>query len=245
MKGHCFAAVMLVLLVAACSTSTRAGVLEEIGRGLGHSDAAGKNLDTPTIAKGLKEALAIGTERAVKSVSRRDGYFGNSMIRILVPERLKMGTDLLGKFGFQSQVDEFVLSMNRAAEKAAPLATDYFVSAVREMTIEDARKILQGGDTAATDYFKEKTGPKIHTAFKPVVQSSMQDVGVARSYNNMLSRLNTIPLGSAAVGSLDLDEYVTTKAVDGLFFMLGQEEKKIRTDPAARATELLRTVFGK
>lgn len=244
MKRHGLAAVMLAILVSACSTSN-AGLLEEIGRGIGYSDGAGKNLDTPTIAKGLKEALAIGTERAVKSVSRRDGYFGNSMIRILVPERLKMATDLLGKFGFQSQVDEFVLSMNRAAEKAAPLATDYFVSAVREMTIDDARKILQGGDTAATDYFKEKTGPKIHTAFKPAVQSSMQDVGVARSYNNMLSRLNNIPLGSAAVGSLDLDEYVTTKAVDGLFLMLGQEEKKIRTDPAARATELLRTVFGK
>ena len=245
MKGRGVAAVFLVILVSALSTPLHAGLFDDISKGLGYSDSAGKNLDTPTIAKGLKEALAVGTARAVKSVSQRDGYFGNSMIKIMVPERLKMATDLLSKFGFQSQVDEFVLSMNRAAEKAAPMATDYFVSAVKEMTIEDARKILQGGDTAATDYFKEKTGPKIHTAFKPVVQSSMQDVGVARSYNNMLSRLNTIPLGSAAVGSLDLDEYVTSKAVDGLFYMVGEEEKRIRTDPAARATELLRTVFGK
>ena len=245
MKGRGVAALFLVVLVSAFSSPLHASFLEDISRGLGHSDTAGSSLDTPTIAKGLKEALALGTARAVKTVSQRDGYFGNSMIRIMVPERIKMATDLLSKFGFQSQVDEFVLSMNRAAEKAAPMATDYFVSAVREMTIEDARKILQGGDTSATEYFKEKTGQKIHTAFKPVIQSSMQDVGVARSYNNMLSRLNTIPLGSAAVGSLDLEEYVTTKAVDGLFYMVGEEEKRIRTDPAARATELLRKVFGK
>lgn len=245
MKGRGVAALFLVVIVSAFSSPLHAGLLEDISRGLGHSDTAGSSLDTPTIAKGLKEALALGTARAVKTVSQRDGYFGNSMIRIMIPERIKMATDLLSKFGFQSQVDEFVLSMNRAAEKAAPMATDYFVSAVREMTIEDARKILQGGDTSATEYFKEKTGQKIQTAFKPVIQSSMQDVGVARSYNNMLSRLNTIPLGSAAVGSLDLEEYVTTKAVDGLFYMVGEEEKRIRTDPAARATELLRKVFGK
>lgn len=245
MKRRHVLAVILFLVLPPLAMSARAGLLDDLKQGLGYSDTAGKSLDNPTIVRGLKEALSIGTTRAVKSVSQRDGYFGNSMIKILVPERIRTATDLLGKFGFQPQVDDFVLSMNRAAEKAAPMAADYFVGALKEMSFDDARNILQGGNTAATEYFKAKTGTRIHNAFKPVVQTSMQDVGVAHSYQQMLGQLKAVPFGAAAVGSLDLDEYVTTKAVDGLFVMLGEEEKKIRTDPAARATELLRKVFGR
>lgn len=234
---------ILVLLLAALSTTACAGFLDYLPKELG-MPTRGSTLDEGTIVRGLKEALSTGTTRAVKSVAQRDGYLNNEMIKILVPEKIRTVTDLLSRFGFQPQVDEFVLSMNRAAEKAAPKATEYFVSALKEMTFDDAGKILQGENTAATEYFREKTGDKIYSAFQPVITSSMQDVGVVRSYTQMIKKLDAVPFGTAAVGSLDLDNYVTTKAVDGLFTMLGEEEKKIRTNPAARGTELLRKVFG-
>ncbi|GFO70041.1 hypothetical protein GMLC_36200 [Geomonas limicola] len=244
-RRHILVVSLVQILVMLSFTVAQAGFLGDLGKKLGLSDTQSSNLDDSTIIKGLKEALATGTSRAVKSVAKTDGYFGNDLIKIPIPEKISSVTNLLGRFGFQPQVDEFVLSMNRAAEKAAPKAAEYFVSALREMTFDDARKILQGGNTAATEYFKEKTGEKIFSAFKPVVASSMQDVGVTRHYNRMTDKLKSIPFAGATAGSLDLDNYVTTKAVDGLFVMLGEEEKKIRTDPAARGTELLRKVFGK
>lgn len=233
------------LLVTLSFTVAQAGFLDDLGKKLGLSDTQSGSLDDSTIVKGLKEALATGTSRAVKAVAKTDGYFGNDLIKIPIPEKVRSVTNVLGRFGFQPQVDEFVLSMNRAAEKAAPQAAEYFVSALREMTFDDARKILRGGNTAATEYFKEKTGEKIFSAFKPVVASSMQDVGVTRRYNQMTGSLKSIPFAGATASSVDLDNYVTTKAVDGLFVMLGEEEKKIRTDPAARGTELLKKVFGR
>ena len=233
-------ALSLVLILAALTIPGHAGF--KLPKELRSATSLGSGLDESTIVKGLKEALATGTARAVKSVAKQDGYFNNESIKILLPERLRPAADLLRQFGFQPQVDEFVLGMNRAAEKAAPMATDYFVSAVKEMSFEDARKILKGSDTAATEYFRGKTGDKILTAFLPVVSSTMQEVGVVRSYTEMI---NKVPFGAAAVGSLDLDQYVAGKAVDGLFVMLGEEEKKIRKDPAARGTKLLKKVFGR
>ncbi|BCG47981.1 hypothetical protein GEOBRER4_n2842 [Citrifermentans bremense] len=242
---HIFYALFAVVTLVALPASACAGFMDTLTQGIEKFRGTGSGLDDSTIVKGLKEALATGTARAVKSVSQRDGYFGNEAIKILVPEKLRTATSLLGRFGFQQQVDDLELRMNRAAEKAAPMATDYFVSALKQMTFDDARQILNGGNTAATEYFRSKTGDKIFAAFKPVVTSNMQDVGVANSYGLVLKKLQAVPFGSAAVESLDLDSYVTGKAVDGLFTMLGEEEKKIRTDPAARGTELLRKVFGK
>ena len=204
----------------------------------------GSTADDKTTISGLKEALSIGTDKAVGSVSRLDGYFGNEAIKILLPEKLRMAGNVLGKLGYPEKVDEFVLTMNRAAENAAPKAKKVFITAVKEMTFDDARKILKGGDTAATDYFRDKTSGHIAEAFKPTVSASMNKVGTARAYKAMTEKyLSLAPFAKAE--SLDLDRYVTDKAVEGLFYMLGQEEKKIRTDPAARVTELLRTVFGK
>jgi hypothetical protein len=245
MKRRRILALLSALILVALSTAAHAGFLNDLTKNLGFSGTQINNLDDTTIVKGLKEALSTGTTRAVKSVAKRDGYFSNDMIKIIMPEKIRAVTNLLSKFGFQGQVDDFVLSMNRAAEKAAPQAMEYFVSALQEMTFSDARKILQGGNTAATEYFKLKTGDKIYSAFKPVVTSSMQDVGVARRYTQMTDELKSIPFSGVTASSLDLDNYVTTKAVDGLFIILGEEEKKIRTDPAARGTELLRKVFGK
>lgn len=199
--------------------------------------------DTDTVTAGLKEALLIGTGNAVISVSKIDGYFKNEAIKILLPKNIQNVANILGKIGYQKEVDEFILSMNRAAEKAAPKAKDIFISAIKEMTFEDAIKILRGNDTAATDYFKEKTFDKLYESFRPIISKSMNEVGTTRAYKNMTERyLSAVPF--SGVESFNLDHYVTTKALDGLFYMVAQEEKKIRTDPSARVTELLRKVFG-
>ncbi|HEX9136525.1 MAG TPA: DUF4197 domain-containing protein, partial [Nitrospirota bacterium] len=197
--------------------------------------------DTNTIVSGLKEALSIGAKNGVKTVSQVDGYFGNPLIRIPMPENIQRIEKALRKAGFNKEVDRFILSMNRAAEKAAPQALNLFVNAVKEMTIPDAVGILRGNDTAATDYLKSKTFDELYKSFKPSISSSMNDVGVTRTFKEMMDKTRRIPFLKKE--SVDLDHYVTSKALDGLFTVVGQEEKKIRKDPAARVTELLKTVF--
>ena len=143
----------------------------------------------------------------------------------------------------EDRVDEFILSMNRAAETAAPQAADIFVGAIRDMTVVDAYGIVKGDETAATSYFKDKTSNQLYGLFKPVVTDSMAEVGVVRSYKRMMDNYNSIPFVKKI--DVDLEDYVTNGALAGLFFMVGEEEKKIRKDPAARVTKLLREVFGK
>ena len=220
--------------------SSYAGLFDDVMKGLNTPTAAS---DDSNIASGLKEALSIGTDNAVKSVSQADGYFGNQMIKILMPKKIQNVAEVLKKIGYQQQVDDFILSMNRAAEKAAPMAASFFIDAIKEMTFDDAKKILSGGDTSATDFFKDKTHDKLFSAFKPIVSSSMNEVGATRSYKDMMSQYESVPF--LPKESVDLDNYVTNKSLDGLFYMVGQEEKKIRTNPAARVTDLLKSVFGK
>jgi len=232
------------LLLVFGATPSRAGFFGDLVEGFGLSSSPGSGLDDSTIVKGLKEALSTGTTRAVNSVSQQDGYFSNAAIKILLPEKVRSAADLLGKIGFQKDVDDFVLSMNRAAEKAAPKATEHIVTALKAMSFDDARKILQGGNTSATEYFKQKTGDTIFASFKPVVAESMKDVGVTQNYAQLKQTFEAIPF-AGSIGAFDLEKYVAAKAVDGLFTTLGEEEKKIRTNPAARGTELLKKVFGK
>ena len=244
MKRSLQVVIAAVFFVLSLSLPALAGWLDDLNSVVETLTAPGTGLDDATIARGLKEALATGTTRAVASVSRPDGYFGNQMIKILLPEKVRSTAELLSRFGFRQEVDDFVLSMNRAAEQAAPKATEYFVGALKAMTFDDARRILKGDATSATEYFREKTGDKIYAAFKPVVSAKMKEVGVARYYGQMKERFETIPF-AGTISSVDLDHYVTTRAVDGLFTTLGEEERRIRTDPAARSTELLKKVFGK
>jgi hypothetical protein len=222
-----------------------AGIFDDIMKELpgANSGVSRSDPDQNTTVSGLKEALAIGTENAVKAVSKPDGYFDNQMVKILLPDKIQKVADVVAKLGFQEQVDNFILSMNRAAEAAAPKANALFVDAIKTMSFGDARKILQGEDTAATQYFKEKTSKQLYDQFKPVVISNMNKVGVTKAYKDMLAPYESLPL--VPKESIDLDHYVTNKALDGLFLMVGQEEKKIRTNPAARVTDLLKTVFGK
>ncbi len=236
-----FCAIALSLVLIA-STSARAGFFSDLFKEVAPAAQPGAP-DNATLVSGLKEALAIGTKNAVTSVGSTDGYFGNQMIKILLPEKIRNVADLLGKVGYQKEVDAFVLSMNRAAEKAAPKAAGIFADALKEMSFDDAGGIWKGGNTSATDYFKRKTHDRIYDSFKPVVASSMSEVGVTRSYKEMIQRYESFPFMKSS--SLDLDNYVTNKALDGLFYTVGEEEKKIRTNPAARVTDLLKQVFGK
>lgn len=238
-----------LVLLAALSllsplTAGASGLLDALSRELAPALKT-STLDESTAVKGLKEALATGTERAVKEVARPDGYFGNQLIKILLPEKIQTVANVLGTLGYQSQVDEFVLSMNRAAEKAAPQAASFFGDAIRQMSVEDARGIIAGGDRAATDFFEKKTRQKLFDAFKPTVAKSMEQVGTVRAYKEMIGKYETLPLAAlAGKQSLNLDDYVTDRALDGLFTVVAAEEKKIRTNPAARTTDLLRQVFG-
>lgn len=200
--------------------------------------------DEQTRAAGIREALAVGTRNAVQSLGRKDGYFANEAVRILMPKKLRKVADIAGMAGYQKQVDEFVLSMNRAAEAAAPLAADYFGDAIRDMTLDDVRSILTGGDTAATQYFSSKTRDKLYATFRPVVAGKIREVGATRAYQDMMQRFEDVPMVGKQP-SLDLEDYVTNQSLDGLFRMVGEEERKIRTNPAARTTDLLRTVFGR
>lgn len=195
------------------------------------------------IGAGLKEALQIGTENTVKLTGRTDGYFMNQAIKILMPERLRTLEGGLRAVGYGHEVDELVLGMNRAAERAAPAGRQIFWDAIGELTIDDARRIIGGGDTAATDYFKAKTSDRLTTAFRPVVDRAMGEVGVARQYNQLLGRAKAVPFFRTE--DYDLDRYVVGKALDGLFHVVGGEERRIRTNPAARVTDLLKEVFSK
>ncbi|HEU5251413.1 MAG TPA: DUF4197 domain-containing protein [Thermoanaerobaculia bacterium] len=194
-------------------------------------------------AAGLKEALQVGVGNAVNLTGQVDGYFKNQAIKILMPKQLQSLEKGLRAVGYGPKVDEFVLSMNRAAEKAAPQAREIFGGAIKEMTFADAGQILTGGDTAATDYFKGKTTDKLTMAFRPVVEKTMNETGVTRQYKDLVGRFQSIPFAKSV--SFDVDQYVVTKALDGLFHVLGEEEKKIRKNPAARVTSLLKDVFGR
>ena len=192
---------------------------------------------------GLKEALAIGTENAIKLIGKPDGYLKNELIKILMPEKLRGVEKAMRMGGMGKPIDDFELSMNRAAESAAPLATKFFKQAIQDMTFEDARKIVTGGDTSATDFFKGKTQEHLSAAFKPVIQKAMAEHDVTRQFDAVVGNIRKLPFVKADVP--DVEEYVLAKSLGGLFLMIGEEEKKIRKDPAAQVTSLLKEVFGK
>jgi len=238
MRVSMLVAGMIVLLTSGPASAQ----LDQLLRGLGVGQQGG-GLTDAKVAAGLKEALKVGTENTVNVTGHLDGYFKNQAIKVLMPEKLHSLESGLRMAGFGPQVDEFVLSMNRAAEKAAPAAKQIFWDAIGQMTFEDARGILSGKETAATDYFRAKTSDRLTTAFKPIVSDSMNQVGVTRQYKELVGKFQMLPF--ARTESFDLDQYVVGKSLDGLFYVLGQEEVKIRTNPTARVTDLLKEVFGK
>jgi uncharacterized protein DUF4197 len=203
---------------------------------------AGAALDPKTAASGLKEALGVGTSRSVDLLGRPDGYLKNLDVRIPMPQKLHAVDVSLRTIGRGNLVDEFVTSMNRAAETAAPLARSVFLDTIKQMSFADAVKIVRGKDHEATDYLRANAGPRLDTLFRPIVAGQLDKVGTTRSFDTMMGRAAALPFGGRV--AFDLKAYVTAKALDGMFLMIGREEEKIRKDPVARTTDLLKTVFG-
>ncbi len=200
------------------------------------------SLQDQEVVAGLKEALRLGTENSVNQVGRPGGFLNNPKIRIDLPAPLARGEKLLRYAGYSEQLEAFETSMNRAAEQAAPQARSIFLQAIGEMTLADAQKILHGGETAATDYFAAQTRPGLAEAFTPIVRRSLAEVDATSRFQNLNTTFRNLPFGENL--HIDLDQYVTNGALDGLFFVLGEEERKIRRNPAARTTELLQKVFA-
>ena len=204
--------------------------------------AIAAQLSAATTALGLKDALRIATDQAVASTSKTGGFLDNPKIRIPLPGKLESMATALRAVGMSAQVDELEVAMNHAAEKAASEATPVFSKALTDMSFKDASGILTGGDTAATRYFQKTTSAELATRFRPIVDQAMEQVGVVKQYDALVSSYTSTPFASAP--KLDLGSYVTDQALAGLFKVMGEEEKKIRTNPAARTTDLLKQVFG-
>jgi hypothetical protein len=246
MKKRCRFAIILtggVLLTCCTAAAQLDQVLKKVETTSKSTNLSGMSLSDDKIAGGLKEALTKSTGTAVASTGHVDGYFKNQAIKILLPGSLQTAGKGLRMMGMGAQLDDLELSMNRAAEQAAPAAKQIFIDAIKQMSFEDARKILSGGNTAATDYFKKTSSTELTHAFTPIVHKSMENVGVITKFNQLAKSSTAGPL--LANQNFNLDSYVVGKALDGLFYMLGQEEKQIRTDPAAQSTALLKEVFGK
>lgn len=201
----------------------------------------GDKLSTEEVAKGLKEALTNGVSKGSDLASAVDGFYKNPDIKIPFPPEVKQVEEKLRQIGLGDQVDEFIVALNRAAEDAAKEAKPIFVTAVKQMTIQDAWSILRGEDDAATQYLNRTTSSQLHEKFKPVIQKSLSKVNATKYYSELINAYNKIPFVKKV--NPDLDDYATEKAVDGMFVMVAKEEKNIRENPGARTSELLEKVF--
>lgn len=194
------------------------------------------------IVQGLRDALAKGTKSAVLQLGKTDGFWGNERFRIPLPKNVVKADQFLRMGGYGPQIDELHLSFNRAAEQAVPVAADVFSQAVQKLTIQDARNILQGPPDAATQYFRQATGATLATQFKPLVANVTAKSGLVQRYNRVIAKAG--PYASLAGANADVNDYVTQKALNGLFLRVADEEKAIRENPAARTTEMMKKVFG-
>ncbi|MFN4122882.1 MAG: DUF4197 domain-containing protein [Flavobacteriales bacterium] len=224
----------LSILLALLFMFSSCDILQQAG-------SANKPLTEGEVSNGLREALDIGSGNAASTASRKGGFFNNPAIKILMPPEAQRVENTLRNIGLNKPVDDFILSMNEAAEEASKEAAPILKNAVRGITINDAFNILRGGNDAATRYLYDRTNVQLNTAFKPVVNNAMRKVDVGRYWSAVTSAYNKIP-GVTRVEP-DLESYITGKAIDGLFKLIGEEELKIRRDPVARITPLLRRVF--
>ncbi|MGH8049337.1 MAG: DUF4197 domain-containing protein [Arenimonas sp.] len=205
------------------------------GRGkVSQTDAAG----------GIKEAMAQGVKRAITQLGREDGFNKDPFVRILIPKQLRKISDTARQLGAGKKVDQFELSMNRAAEKAIP-AADIFADAVRQMTVQDAISIVRGDEDAGTQFFRRVTEDKLRAKFMPIVADATARTGVTKRYKEMAGKNSNITKLLGGGGSIDLDRYVTDEAMDGLYHYVAEQEKDIRKNPLKQSSDLLRRVFGK
>lgn len=203
---------------------------------------SGYGLSQAEIANGLKEALDKGIDNQVSKLTKTNGFYKNQLVKILLPPELKEVEKGLRNIGLGSLADDGIKAMNRAAEDAVGKATPIFIDAVKTMSFADAKSILLGNDNSATMYLENKTTQKLYAQFNPVIKNSFQKVGADRIWSNLITRYNSIPLTENV--NPDLTDYVTNQALDGVFTMIGIEEKKIRENVGARSSQLLRRVFA-
>ena len=230
MKKICVLSLIILFSFSGCDTAK--SILGSVGNG---------NLTNADVVQGLKEALRVGADSATFHLGLLDGFYGDDIIRIVMPPEAKKVEKTLRDVGFGKTVDQAILSMNRAAEDATKYVGDIFLNSIKQMTIQDALGILKGGDFAATDYLKRTTTIQLTAAFKPIVSHSLQYVNATKYWKDVFTVYNRF---SSNPVNTDLTDYVTQKTLDGLFYHIGLEEQKIRKDPVARITDILKKVFG-
>jgi hypothetical protein len=234
--------VLTAVLCAGGALAASADQLSNLAKELMQQPAAQSALSDSDIGAGLKQALAKGTHEAVLDLGRSGGFWNNPRFRIPLPGPVQQLAGLLQGSGMGGQLDQLHLSFNQAAEKAVPVAADVFSEAVQKLSLNDVRGILNGPQDAATQYFRRATSDTLTARFKPIVAGVTAKAGLAQQYNSLVSSAG--PMASMLGEPTDLNGYVTQKALDGLFLRVGDEEKAIRTDPAARSTDLMKKVFG-
>ncbi|MCB9448251.1 MAG: DUF4197 domain-containing protein [Flavobacteriales bacterium] len=242
-KSHIMAALFCGLALQACSQKLLKDLEKTAGGDLGDILKTEKPLTEDEVARGLREALEVGTNNSSGKASAIDGFNKNPLIHIPFPPEAEKMEEKLRAIGMGKQVDEFTLTLNRAAEEAAKKSAPIFIDAIKKMTITDAMGILKGSNNQATSYLQEKTTSQLHDTFKPVVHDATESVNLTKYWSPLIQAYNKIPMVEKM--NPDLDEYVTQQAMDGLFKLIAQEEEKIRTNPAAQVTDLLKRVFGK
>ena len=191
---------------------------------------------------GLKAALEKGSQAAVAELGRSDGFLGNAKVKIPLPDSLTRAEAMMRRIGMGKYADELIVTMNRAAEAAVPEARQLFVESIRKMSVQDAKGVLTGGETAGTEYFKRTTSDQLQKRFLPIVKKATEKVGLAQKYNEYAGR--GVELGLVKKEQANLDEYVTQRALEGLYLMVAEEEKKIRKDPVAAGSAIIKKVFG-
>lgn len=229
------------LISCAQQKNSTSDILKKAGGIFGKKNGSG--LSNEDVVAGLKEALSVGARNSSDKLSAVDGFFANAAIKVLMPEEAKKVESTLRNMGLGNMVDKAILSMNRAAEEASKSAAPIFVDAIKSMSIQDAFGILKGSDSAATVYLKGKTTVSLTNSFKPVIESALEKTNATKYWKDVFETYNKLPTTFNKVNT-DLSGYVTDKALTGLFFQVALEEQKIRKDPAARVTDILKKVFG-
>ena len=235
---HFFAILFFAFISMQLPAQQLKSLVNKAKQAAGLNTADGSQSD---IGAGLKEALAKGVEKGVAQLSAENGFFGNSLYKVVMPPEAQRVEKTLRSIGLGAKVDEAILTMNRGAEEAVKKSAPIFADAIRGMDIKDALSILRGADTAATGYLRSNTSSSLTTAFKPVIQESLEKTGAAGHWTNLMTAYNKVSLQKV---NTDLSGYVTEKALQALFLQIAEQEKQIRKDPAARTSALLKKVFG-
>jgi hypothetical protein len=241
-KKLTYLSVFALTCLIACTTAQMNEITKDINTVTNQNGGGGNKLTNEQVIQGLKEALNVGTNNSTGSASKVDGFFKNPKIFIPFPPDAIKVKEKLEQLGMKDKVDKVVLTLNRGAEEAAKGAAPIFLDAIKGMSIGDGFAILKGGDNAATNYLKEHTSVALHDKFMPVVKDALSKVQLTNYWNPVISTYNKIP--GVQQQNPDLNEYVTQRGMQGLFTLISDEELKIRKDPVARVSDILKKVFG-